>query len=120
ALLSPSSGALDQVVSSIPNLEKANVGNWVKFLFRVLQLFRWSVDCGLAVFTDPSAQSTAGATVSSPQRGQLSGYAALQWSVFVKNSWRQTVPLENAASQADLARNLAALILGEAFVRRSI
>jgi hypothetical protein len=118
ALLSPSSGALDQVVSSIPDLEKAKVGTWVKFLFRVLQLFRWSVDCGLAVFADPVSQTTVSTTNTSLRRGRLSGYAVLQWSVFVKNSWRQTIPLENAASQADLARSLAALILGEAFARR--
>lgn len=118
ALLAPSSGALDQVVGSIPDLEKAKVGTWVRFLFKILQLFRWSVDCGLAVFADSSSQGSTNAADGSRLKGQLSGYAVLQWSVFVKNSWRQTIPLEDATSQANLARNLATLILGEAFARR--
>jgi 3',5'-cyclic AMP phosphodiesterase CpdA len=120
ALLSPSSGALDQLVGSIPDLEKAKVGTLVKFLFKILQLFRWSVDSGLAVFADPNSQGSTNAAGSSPPKGvgQLSGYAVLQWSVFIKNSWRQTIPLEDATSQATLARSLATLILGEAFARR--
>jgi hypothetical protein len=117
ALLSPSSASLDQVVASIPNVEKVNVGTWLKFVFKVMQLFRWSVDCGLAVFAEPS-QPTGNLSSTAPRRGQLSGYAVLQWSFFIKNSWRQNVALEKPTSQVDLARNLAASILGEAFARR--
>lgn len=112
ALLSPSSASLDQVVGSIPDIQKVNVASWLKFVFKLMQLFRWSVDCGLAVFVEPS-QAPA-----SPRRGQLSGYAVLQWSFFIKNSWRQNVAMEKPTSQVDLARSLAALILGEAFARR--
>jgi hypothetical protein len=101
-------------------LEKAKVGTLVKFVFKLLQLFRWSVDCGLAVFTDPSTTAPANGASNFVQKGQLSGYAVLQWSVFIKNNWRQTVPIENGSSQADLARGLAALILGEAFVGRGL
>ena len=124
SLLAPSSSSLDQVVASIPDVQKLKVGDWFKFLVKVAQLFRWSVDCGLAVFGAPQASPTnSGAPLANnpiPVGVQLSAYAILQWSVFVKNSWRQTVTVEDSSSKADLARTLAELILGEAFAGRRL
>jgi hypothetical protein len=122
SLLAPASSSLDQVVASIPDVQKLKVGDWFKFLVKVAQLFRWSVDCGLAVFgapqTPPTSSSTQLVTNPIPPGGQLSAYAVLQWSLFVKNSWRQTITIKDSSSKADLARTLAELILGEAFAGR--
>jgi hypothetical protein len=116
SFLSPASSSLDDVVGSIPDVQKIKVGDWFKFLVKFVQLFRWSVDCGIAVLGAPENPAPANAPFL--PGGELSAYAVLQWSLFVKNIWRRTVPNESRSSKADLARSLAELILGEAFARR--
>jgi len=124
SFLSPSTSSLDQVVSSIPDIQKLGVADWLKFLIKLTQAFRWSVDCGLAVIDGgaPTPALPPGGMDSAqlPATGQLSAYAVLQWSFFVKNSWRRTIRIEDASSKAALARTLAELILGEAFARRRL
>jgi hypothetical protein len=51
-----------------------------------------------------------------PPGGELSAYAVLQWAWLTKNSWRRKVLINDHSAVRDLARQLAELILGEAFV----
>lgn len=120
--LAPSSSSLDSLVGSIPKVESLDVSALVKFLVNLLQTFRWTVQTGLAVFPpnqiDPSAPPAAGSDKSALLPGsELSAYAVLQWGGIVKNGWRRGLAVgTDRSAMTDLARELAELILGEAFV----
>lgn len=125
SLLAPSGNSLDSLVSSIPKVEKVDVSALMKFLVNLLQFFRWTVQTGLAVIPpNQISQPTAGATATTPTDGvvpkaELNAYAVLQWGWVVRKSWwrKRTVEGDRSAMR-DLARELAELISGEAFVRR--
>ncbi len=119
ALLAPSSESFDTLVGSIPKVGQVDVSGFVKFLVQLARAFQWTVDSGLAVFS-PDAAPAAGASGSAPealpQGGELSAYAVLQWAWLTKNSWRRKVTINDHSAVRELARQLAELILGEAFV----
>jgi hypothetical protein len=117
-LLAPASSSFDSLVSSIPRVQNVDVSALVKFFVGILQTFRWTVQTGIAVFP-PDLATVPSPT--SPDRvvpdARLSAYAVLQWGWIVRNSWHRTLPVEKDRSAlGDLARELAALIVGEGFV----
>jgi len=117
-LLAPSSASLNSVVNSIPSIQGVKVSEWMKFFVELGQAFRWNVDSGLAVLPADGAAAIGGQE-GVPDRGEFSAYAVLQWAWMVKNSWRRTVGYERGTqnqSLADLARQMAELVLGEAVV----
>lgn len=122
-LLAPASSSFNSLVNSIPKVGNTDVSSWAKFVAALFQTFQWSVDSGLAVFQPNSCVGTTSPTApppnngTLPQGGELSAYAVLQWGWFVKNSWRRSTGIvSDRADLRDLARTLAELILGEAFV----
>jgi hypothetical protein len=122
-LLAPASSSFDSLVNSIPKVGNTDVSSWAKFVAALFQTFQWRVDSGLAVFQPNSCVGTTSPTAPPAnhgtlrQGGELSAYAVLQWGWFVKNSWRRSTGIvSDRADLRDLARTLAELILGEAFV----
>jgi hypothetical protein len=118
-LLAPSSASFDTLVSSIPKVKDVDVSGIIKFLVQLARAFRWTVDSGLAVFPPDtlSASPTATSGLATLQAGgELSAYAVLKWAWLSKNSWRRKVLINDHSAIRDLARQLAELILGEAFV----
>jgi hypothetical protein len=121
-LLAPAASTLDSMVSSIPKVESLNVSDWVRFFVNLLQTCRWTVQTGLAIFppdqTATPAPRAPGADKSDlPPGSEVNAYAVLQWGWVVKNSWRRKVLVgDDRSALRDLARELAELILGEAFV----
>jgi hypothetical protein len=119
ALLAPSSASFDTLVSSIPKVKDVDVSGIIKFLVQLARAFRWTVDSGLAVFppdNSPAAVTVGGDPPLLQAGGELSGYAVLQWAWLTKNSWRRKVLINDHSAIRDLARQMAELILGEAFV----
>jgi hypothetical protein len=119
ALLVPSSASFDTLVSSIPKVKDVDVSGIIKFVVQLARAFRWTVDSGLAVFPPDTLSATPPATGGpAPLQagGELSAYAILQWAWLSKNSWRRKVLINDHSAIRDLARQLAELILGEAFV----
>src|SRR5579862_711525 len=122
-LLAPSSSSFDSLINSIPKVRDGDVSSWVKFLAILLQMSPWRVDSRLAVsqpdrcITIPVVPTPGTTNNGLPQGGELSGYAVLQWGWFVKNSWRRKKSItDDRSALRDLARCLAELVLGEAFV----
>jgi hypothetical protein len=121
-LLAPSGTSLDSLVTSIPKVGSVDVSGWAKFLLNLLQLFRWTVQTGLAVFPPDAfpAPAAAAATVGSDvivAGAELNAYAVLQWAWITRNSWWRMRKVEDDRSAIrELARELAELISGEAFV----
>jgi hypothetical protein len=118
ALLAPSSESFDTLVGSIPKTGEVDISGLVKFIVQLARAFQWTVDSGLAVFPPdvPNATSAAAGQDSLPQGGELSAYATLKWAWLTKNSWRRKVRIDDHSAVRELARQLAELILGEAFV----
>jgi hypothetical protein len=117
-LLTPAGSSFDQLVGSLPKVGSINLSEWVKFLVSLLQTFRWTVQTGIAVL--PPKQTAvpppAGTDPLVPG-AEVSAYAVLQWGWIVRNGWYRKLPVENDRSALrDLARDLAALIIGEGFV----
>jgi hypothetical protein len=118
-LLAPASSSFDSLVTAIPKVQNVDVSALVKFFVSILQTFRWTVQTGIAVF--PPDLPTVPSSPTTPDRvvpdAQISAYAVLQWGWIVRNSWHRTLPVEKDRSAlGDLARELAALIVGEGFV----
>lgn len=121
-LLAPSASSLNSLVDAIPKVQSLDVSAWMKFLLNLVQVFRWTVQTGLAVFP-PDAFTTS--TPAPPDKqvvvtdAKLSAYAILQWGSITRNSWwrNSTIAADRTAMRL-LARELAELILGEAFARK--
>jgi hypothetical protein len=119
-LLTPAGSSFDQLVGSIPKVGSVAVSDWVKFLVSLLQTFRWTVQTGIAVL--PPKQTAvppppAAGTDRLVPGSEVSAYAVLQWGWIVRKGWYRKLPVENDRSALrDLARDLAALIIGEGFV----
>jgi len=123
-LLAPANTSLDSLVASVPKVGSgpADLSVWTKFLVNLLQVLRWTVQTGLAVFPPnqlpPPTAPPAGANAPVIVTGaELNAYAVLQWAWVTKRSWWRMRTVGNDLSALrDLARELAALICGEAFV----
>jgi hypothetical protein len=118
-LLAPASSSFDSLVTAIPKVQNVDVSALVKFFVSILQTFRWTVQTGIAVF--PPDLPTVPPSPTTPDRvvpdAQISASAVLQWGWIVRNSWHRTLPVKRDRSAlGDLARELAALIVGEGFV----
>ncbi|MGA9641328.1 MAG: hypothetical protein WBQ72_08025 [Terriglobales bacterium] len=119
ALLTPASESFDTLVASIPKVGEVDIPGLVKFLVQLARAFQWTVDSGLAVLSPdtPSAAGASGADPTAlPPGGELSAYAVLQWAWLTKNSWRRKTKIVDNSAVRELARELAELIFGEAFV----
>jgi hypothetical protein len=118
-LLTPAGSSFDQLVGSIPKVESVALSDWFRFLVNVLQTFRWTVQSGIAVF--PPNQHTVPPLAAGSDKivpgSEVAAYAVLQWAWIVRNSWHFKFKVTNdRTALCDLARELAELILGEAFV----
>jgi hypothetical protein len=119
ALLTPASESFDTLVASIPKVGEVDIPGLGKFLVQLARAFQWTVDSGLAVLSPdtPSAAGASGADPTAlPPGGELSAYAVLQWAWLTKNSWRRKTKIVDNSAVRELARELAELIFGEAFV----
>jgi Calcineurin-like phosphoesterase len=122
ALLAPSGNSLDALVTSIPQVEKVDVSALMKFLVNLFQVFRWSLQTGLAVIPPDQSPTPAAAGSGSDKDvvipgAELNAYAVLQWGFITRKSWwckRKVV--NDRSAMRDLARELAELVAGEAFV----
>jgi hypothetical protein len=117
-LLTPAGSSFDQLVGSLPRVGAVNISEYVKFLANLLQTFRWTVQTGIAVL--PPDQPPVPPLTSTDRLvpgAEVSAYAVLQWGWIVRNSWHRKLPVgANRSALRDLARDLAALIIGEGFV----
>jgi hypothetical protein len=119
ALLAPSSASFDSLVGSIPKVQQVDLSGLVKFLVQsstgvpVDRGFRVS---GVSSRRDSPCCRARRHPPALPPGGELSAYAVLQWAWLTKNSWRRKVLINDHSAVRDLARQLAELILGEAFV----
>ena len=117
SLLAPASATFDNLLNSIPKVGTVDVGTWVKFLAALVNTFQWNLQIGIAVLPPDSQPPTPPATTELPINGELSGYAILQWGFFVKNVWRRRILItEERSAVRELARQMAELVLGEAFL----
>ena len=117
--LTPAGSSFDQLVGSIPKVDSIALSDWFKFFVNLLQTFRWTVQTGIAVFPpdQPLASSPAGSTDKLVPGAKVTAYAVLQWGWIIRNSWHRKVEVKNdRAALRHLARELAELIMGEAFV----
>ncbi len=117
-LLTPSSSAIDTLLSSVPNVKGVdNVSAALKFLSQFMKTFQWNIDSGIAVFPpDKITPAAAGATpLLLPPGGKLSGYAVLQWGWFIRRRFVQEEAIQDNSVMRDLAQHLTDLIVGEAF-----
>jgi hypothetical protein len=118
-LLTPAGSSFDQLVGSIPRVESIALSDWFKFFVNLLQTFRWSVQSGIAVFppNQPMVSPPAPGSDKLIPGSEVAAYAVLQWAWIVRNSWHFKRKVTNdRTALCDLARELAELILGEAFV----
>ncbi len=117
--LTPAGSSFDQLVGSIPKVDSIALSDWFKFFVNLLQTFRWTVQTGIAVFPpdQPLASSPSGSTDKLVPGAKVTAYAVLQWGWIIRNSWHRKVEVKNdRAALRHLARELAELIMGEAFV----
>jgi 3',5'-cyclic AMP phosphodiesterase CpdA len=118
-LLTPAGSSFDQLVGSIPKVDMVAVSEWVKFFVNLMQTFRWTVQSGIAVFppNQPTGPAPAAGSDKLVPGSEVAAYAVLQWAWIVRNSWHSKLDVTNdRTALSDLARELAELILGEAFV----
>lgn len=120
--LTPSSSSLSTLLDAAPQIKGGEAVNAsLKFLYSVLQTFKWNIDSGIAVFPPDPFPSPAATTPPILQAGgRVSAYAVLQWGWFVKANWLRSATITDHSALSDVARKLAALIAGQAFLRGDV
>ena len=120
--LTPSSSSLNTLLEAAPQIKGGEAVNaWLKFLYSVLQTFKWNIDSGIAVFPpDPLPSPTAATSPILQTGGKVSAYAVLQWGWFVKANWLRSATIIDHSTLSDVARKLAALVAGHAFLRGDV
>ena len=117
-LLTPSSSAIETLLSSVPNVKGVdNVSAALKFLSQLMKTFQWNIDSGIAVFPpDKTNPAAAGATPPAlPPGGKLSGYVVLQWGWFIRERFVQEEIIQDNSVLRHLAQHLTNLVIGKAF-----
>jgi hypothetical protein len=117
--LTPAGSSFDQLVGSIPKVDSIALSDWFKFFVNLMQTFRWTVQTGIALF--PPDQPTVPPPAASSDKlvpgSKVTAYAVLQWGWIIRNSWHRKCEVKNdRVALRHLARELAELIMGEAFV----
>jgi hypothetical protein len=119
SFLLPSSSSFNSLLGSIPKVKEVEISEWLKFMAGIFNIFRWTLETGVAVLQSDQASSAPPAkdeAPAMPEHGELTGYAVLQWGWFVRNSWHRKATLTGDRSAIrDLATQLADLVAGEAF-----
>jgi hypothetical protein len=121
ALLTPSSSSVAALLDSAPKIKGGEeVNAWLKFLYSLMQTFQWNIDTAVAVFPSDALPDPAATPPIIQSGGEVSGYAVLQWGWFVKKSWLRSAPIVDRSAIRDVARTLAELVAGEAFLHGNV